>query len=283
MDFEIYMPTRGRTELKLQSTLNLLCQDIKKLITVVCHPGEESWFYENYGEQVKSVISLEVSHIGELRQKCIDMSPSDNIIFVDDSLNFHARGKTETENDTKYPLKGLTERYFSPTTIEDLQLEMFSWLMINISSGEYGMVGISRRHANGHNLQSDTKENERVCSFWGINRKLFNSLKGHPKFSDMQLKEDFYITLNFLTNGIKLITSYKFAYDRVGGANTKGGCSIYRNIESQNASAITLKEHFPEFVKIREKSVKSWNGDFEETALDVTVYAKKAYESGINK
>ncbi len=278
-DFVIFMPTRGRMDTKLQATLNVLPDDLKEYLIIVCHPGEEGWFEENYGN-VKQVLPMEATHIGEVRQKCIDLADTDNIIFVDDSLKFNVRAKTEHGVETKYLLKGMTEKHFRKETIDAFLVDMFFWIIEQLFSDEYGMVGISRRPSNNF-VEPNFKLNDRICSFWGINRKLFNSLPDSPKFSDMQLKEDFYISLHFLTNGIPNITSYSFAYDRAGGANTKGGCSIYRNLANSNKSALELQKHFPDFVKIREKSVKSWGGEFEETAMDVTVSSKKAYEYGL--
>lgn len=280
-DFVIFMPTRGRTDIKLQATLNVLPVDLKQYLIIVCHPGEESWFKDNYGN-VKEILPMEASHIGEVRQNCIDLANSDYIIFIDDSLNFNVRAESDKGTETVYPLKVMTEKHFYPETIASHLIDMFLWIVEKLYESKFGLVGVSRRSSNNF-VEEDFKLNDRICSFWGINRKLFNSLPNSPKFSDMQLKEDFYISLHFLTNGIPTISTYKYAYGRVGGANTKGGCSIYRNIENSNKSAHDLHRHFPDFVKIREKGVKSWNGEFEQVALDVTVSSKKAYEYGIKK
>lgn len=281
-DLIIFMPTRGRTEINLQATLSMLPIELKKLLIIICHPGEEIFFEDNYGDQVLDIIPLEASHIGEVRQKCIDSSYSDYIIFIDDSLNFHVRADSETGTITKYLLKGMIVKHFHKDTIDNYIIKMFLWIAEHLYNDKYGMVGISRRPSNNF-VKQDIKLNDRVCSFWGINRKLFNSLFNNPKFSDMQLKEDFYISLHFLINGIPLITSYKYAYDRIGGSNTIGGCSIYRNLENSNKSAYKLYKYFPDFVKIREKSVKSWGGEFKKKAIDVIVYNKKAYQYGLNK
>lgn len=279
----IFMPTRGRTEKKLQVTLNKLHPDLLQYITIVCHPGEFDIHEKNWGDYVYDILEIGGAHIGEIRQKCIDLSDKDYIIFVDDSLNFHVRAESETGTETTYLLKGMIEKHFHINSVKKHQLEMFQWMEKKLVDDHHGMVGISRRSSNAHNLEIEEKENERVCSFWGINRKLFNNLPKQPKFSDMPLKEDFYIVLNFLTNGIPIVTSYKYAYDRVGGANSKGGCSIYRKLELSNKSAEMLKQYFPDFVTIAEKGTKSWGGEFGDRALDVRVSCKKAYESNKKK
>lgn len=279
----IFMPTRGRVEKKLQVTLKKLHPGVHKYITMVCHPGEREQHLKNWGSSLRDIIEVEANHIGEVRQKCIELSDTDNIIFVDDSLDFHVRAESEKGTTTEYPLKGMIEKHFYPETIECHQLEMFDWILDKLESNKYGMIGVSRRSDNCHHLDSDEIVNDRLCSFWGINRKLFNSLPGNPKFSDMPLKEDFYIILNFLTNGIPLISSYKYAYGRPQGANSSGGCSIYRKLDLSNKSAEMLKGYFPDFVSITEKSTKTWHGEFEDRAIDVRVSCKKAYEFGLSK
>lgn len=277
----IFMPTRGRVDKNLQVTLRVLHPEVREQIIMVCHPGEKREHEKNWGDQLRGIIEVGGNHIGEIRQKCIDSSDSDYIIFIDDSLDLHVRAESEKGTVTDYPLKGMIEKHFSYDSITKFQMDMFSWMEEKLVSGKYGMVGISRRSSNCHHLDSDELENERVCSFWGINRKLFNSLPGKPKFSSMPLKEDFYIVLNFLTNGIPIITSYKYGYDRIGGANSKGGCSIYRKLDLSNKSAEMLKSYFPDFVQIVEKGTKSWGGEFGAKAIDVRVSCKKAYEFGL--
>lgn len=277
----IYIPTRGRTDKKQQQTLKNLHQDLHKFVTLVCYPGEKEFHFKNFGNSIGEIIEVDHSHIGDLRQKCIDMSDTDIILFLDDNLDFHTRKESEKGTTTMYPLKGMIEKHFKKESIKNFQLEMFEWIAEKLRSEKYGMVGVSRRSDNCYHLDEEEKLNDRVCSMWGINRKIYNSLPNHPKFSDVSLKEDFYIILHFLTNGIPLISSYNFSYGKPSGANSKGGCSLYRKIEASNESAHILFKHFPEFVTVTEKGTKSWGGEFGETALDVRVNWKKAYEYGL--
>jgi hypothetical protein len=109
-------------------------------------------------------------------------------------------------------------------------------------------------------------------------------LRGNPEFSDFPIKEDFYIYLHFLTNGFPTITAFKYAYGRVGGANSAGGCSDYRNCEVSNQAARRLYEAFPEFVRIVTKRPKSWNGEMADAAVeDVYIQSKKAYLYGLQR
>lgn len=275
---DIFLPTRGRVH--DQVTLKLLPPSVLQYITVVCHPGEESELLRLWGNKIHAVVPIEADNIGQVRQYCIDhLARVDYITFVDDTLKFHIRARSDTGTVTEYPLKEIIDKHFTVDHIMEYRYRMFKWINVQLMTDRYGMVGISRRSGNDK-IKENTKLNSRICSFWGINRKLFNALPGHPKFSDLPIKEDFYIYLHFLTNGIPTLTSYKYGYGRAKGANSAGGCSIYRNIELSTQVAYRLKALFPDFVTLIDKSTKSWNGEFGTTSLDVRIESKKAYEYG---
>jgi hypothetical protein len=60
--------------------------------------------------------------------------------------------------------------------------------------------------------------------------------------------------------------------------NAEGGCSIWRTLELHNESQRKLHALWPNFVKLREKEVKSgvWKG---QKKLATTIYHKKAFAS----
>jgi hypothetical protein len=281
MDYIIFVPTRGRVD--KQITLKQLPDSILRRVVIACHPGEESDHKRIWAGKVKGVLPISANHIGEVRQKCIDLSPTNHIIFVDDSLDFHVRSESEKGRTTKYPLKVMSSLHFEDSTLDYHMNGMFNWISDKLHTGRFGMVGVSRRSNNAHRLDQEIAHNDRVCSFWGINRILFNTLPNNPKFSDFPIKEDFYVMLHFLINGIPTITTYKYAYGRVGGSNSAGGCSLYRNIEMSVKTANMLKEQFPDFITLRNKGTKSWSGEFGNTTVDVTMHCKKAFESSKNK
>lgn len=281
----IYIPTMGRID--EQTTLRVLPNEVRRHVVVACPPNEVDLLKARWGESVCDVRIINGRHIGFVRQRCIEDSPSDYIIFVDDRLDFHVRAKSEKGIATKYPLKVLTDTHFTEKTRAQHVTDMFTWMAEQLFTDKYGMVGVSRRSSNnqrhGEGAQPEAVYNERICSFWGLNRKLYNQLDGTPKFSDMMLKSDLYITLHFLTNGIPTISTHKYAYGRKGGANSRGGCSVYRDSKRLTESARLLKQHFPPFVTLSNKGTKSWKGDFGDITVDVIVHYKRAYEYGISK
>lgn len=278
----IIINTRGRVD--EQFTLQNLVPELRKEVSVICYPGEKKFLDEIWEGEVKEIIEhpISLNFIGEIRQWSLDNSDEDYIIFLDDNINFHARYPSEKGESCKFPLHQLISKHFYDSTIYEIQLEMIFWMIEKLFSDNYGIVGISARTGNSRVLDRDEVENTRCYAFWGINNKMLKIL-GNRKFSDVKLKEDFYILLHFLTNGIPNIVSYKFAFGKCKGANSKGGCSTYRTVEESNKSAYILQNYFPDFVRLTDKKTKSWGGDFGDKSLDVVISWKKAYEFGVNQ
>lgn len=280
-DNVIFLPTRGRVD--RQITLKKLPSVILNNVIIACHPGEEQELTRQWGKQIKAVVPMAANNLSIKRQMCMELSPTDYITFVDDSLDFHVRSDSEIGPPTKYPLKTMTPLHFTPSTLEHHYYTMFNWILTQLKTDRYGMVGISRRCFNATKLDVEVTYNERICSFWGINRKLYNTLEGHPKFSDIALKQDLYIMLHFLINGIPTVVNYTYAYGRVGNSNSKGGCSLYRTKELYEQVARQFKDMFPQFVKLHDKSTHSWVGEFDEKTIDIIIQCEKAYNYGINR
>lgn len=275
----LVMPTRGRAKLSSQKTIQNLAPSIAKNLLVVTAPDEVEALTKEIGHLVKTVAGVPHNNIGELRQSVLDALDKENIIFVDDSLNFHVRHPSELGSETKYPLKGICPQHFTPQTIERLYVEMLEWMVAQLDSNRFGMVGLSARPANNFNEESYSI-NKRVCGVWGINNKLYHSLPVRPNMALFPIKEDMYMELSFLTHGIPCISYYHYAFDRMGGVNTPGGCSRYRNNKNCEEHADRLAQQFPNYVKKVLKNAKSWNG-FGDKVWDVRVQWNKAYLDSI--
>lgn len=276
---KIILTTRGRVE--NQHTLRNL--QINNLLTIVCYKGERERLLELYEEKVTDIIEYPewCSNIDLVRFWCITEFDNDYIIFIDDNLSFSARIKAEKGEGSKFPLHVLNIKNFNVETIAKIQLDMFQLIIEKLKSDKYGIVGISQRSGN-NNHEEDFEENFRVYAFWGINKKLFLPYIEEYNIQNYTFKGDLYTFIFLLSKGIKNLCIYKYAFDKVGGANSKGGCSIYRTKEVIIKEALQLKEDFPEFVKVKEKNSKSWN-NLEDKIIDVNIFWKKAYEYGIKK
>jgi hypothetical protein len=93
--------------------------------------------------------------------------------------------------------------------------------------------------------------------------------------------EDFDVTLQLLTQGYKNRVSTHYMVSP-SETNADGGCSVWRTLEVHNQSQIKLAELWPDYVKVKEKELKSgpWKG---KTKLTTIIQHKKAYNSSLIK
>lgn len=268
--------TRGRVN--DQVLLKELEPEILSLITIVCHPGERDAHLKNWGDKVRDVVEYEASYVGEARDWCIDNLPGDIIIFFEDNISFHIRvDAPDFGNLRKYGLYEMSRLRFTPENNLRHQTQMLIDIIEKIESGEYGMVGNSQRFGNNRE-PNDFVENRRLYGFWGINKKLYRSLGA--RFSDVVYREDFYVILKFLLNGIKIGIFYKYAIDKDKGVNSEGGCSAYRTPQKTNDNALWMEKEFPGIVRTKTQDKVTWKG-YGGKAMDIVVQWKKAYETGL--
>jgi len=199
-------------------------------------------------------------------------------LFFEDNISFHIRAdKPDFGNIRNYGLYEMTLSRWSKENTLKHQLNMLDDIIEKLDSDEYGIVGISQRFGNNR-IEEDFMENCRIYGFWGMNKKLYNSLS--YKISDVVYREDFYIILRFLMAGIKVGCFAKYAFDKENGVNSPGGCSSYRTPEATNKNVEWMVEQFPGIVRSKENEKVTWAG-YNGKALDVTIQWKKAYTQGL--
>lgn len=272
----ITLQTRGRLDRKLQNTINLIPPYIREHVLVFTSPDEVDPLKKVLPD-VKSIIGVPHDSIGELRYKVLKASPM-NTLIMDDSLNFHTREPSQIGKETAHPLKGIVGKHFTEEKRGELVLEMFEWVANKLDSNDYGMVGLSNRPTNWQ-LEGEEVINHRIWGIWGVNIDMFNNMKD-VKMSGRHVKEDMYLQLKFITNGIPTTSSVRFAFDRRGGINSPGGVSRYRNLEILHKQADYMVEQFPQYVSKIMKSAKSMNG-FEGEVPDIRVKWSKAYTDNV--
>tara|TARA_R110000796_G_scaffold59008_1_gene135906 strand:- start:1383 stop:2315 length:933 start_codon:yes stop_codon:yes gene_type:complete len=274
----VIIPSKGRLDYNKQLTLINLPKAILKNTIVVTPPEELEGMIKMLMEnnvKVGGIIPIEHSSISELRFKVISKLKR-NIIFLDDDFNFHCREYPDTENDTKYLLKALNEKYFSEENIEKYISDMFSWISEKLNSDDFGMVGVGARGGNNF-LKLKNIYNTRINGFWGINYNNFKKI-GSPDISKISTKEDFYLSLCFLKKGIPTISTSDYAYDTPSGSNAAGGCSTYRSLKKMEDNSRALLSFFPDCVSLVKKPISRWNGLGDEGEFfDVKISWKKAY------
>jgi hypothetical protein len=275
IDTNLVLLTRGRVN--NQILLSTLHPTILKEVHIVCHPGEKLQHIKNWGDKVASVVEYKGSFVGEARQWCIENFSSENIIFMEDNIKLHIRkDKPDFGNIREFGLYELDSSRFTLDHVLEYQLNLFDDMIEKLNSG-YGLVGISQRFGNNR-ISEDMLENCRIFGFWGLNRFLYNTLPA--KISDVVYREDFYLILKFLLEGIKVCNLYTYAFNKQNGVNSEGGCSTYRTPEETNNNVEWMCKEFPGIVKSKENKKISWKG-YSGIALDVVIQWKKAYEIGV--
>lgn len=269
-DIFIAMTTRGRID--NQKTLQRLHPEVLKCVSIFCHPGELSQHKKNWGDKVRSIEEYdpEAKNLAEIREWLAFNAPGDKIIFMDDNIDFSIR---RTRDDS---LLTLIKKNYTDEEIREYQTEMFNWMWDNLDEEKIAITGISFR---GFNLCSDPEieMNKRFFALWGLNVKKYYSQVNQPIYmSDWPIKEDFATGIAMRRMGYNIIVNNKFAFGKPSGANCKGGCSTYRNVELMNSESKRMAEAFPDIVKLKVKKSKNWNGDFKgKEAIDVVIYWSK--------
>jgi len=276
MSYTLYIPTRGRAD--KQKTLEGLSPDLRKQVVLVADGGDQKMLCDRWQGQVKDILSMNVDNLSQKRQRCIEYSPTNLVIFMDDNCDFHTVHDSDTGAKTKFPLKGLIDKNFTDQTRYKHLQEAVDWMLERLS-GEYGMAGLSyradhRRFAEESYMHHE--ENTRLFGVWGIDLGKLWLMDPKPRFDDVVLKQDFYMALRFLTAGIPTIKTYEYAFGKPYGANQKGGCSTYRTPELMKQEAQKLSNMFPGIVTPYIKSSISWN-NMPTKVWDVRINWKKAY------
>jgi hypothetical protein len=251
----IYIPTLGRTE--AQITLKSLPEDLLNKTFLVCNEEESATLNKVHPNLI--ICPENIKGIGEVRQYVIEKEKEATLLFLDDDLIFLKR---EPKSKTLKPIEKTNFR------------ELYDWFIKKLNEG-YPMAGLSARQ--GNHLSYPKKEIllSRIFTVYALNIEILKNF--NVRFDEMELMEDFNVSLHLIRYGFKTISNTEFAHAQKN-SNQKGGCSTYRNQETQSRAARLLaKKHYP-FVKVVKKNSNSWESM--EEREDVMIYWKKAFEKG---
>lgn len=260
--------TRGRVD--NQKTLKRLPPNIRKMVSVFCHPGELKMHVKNWGGKVASIEEYGdwCQCVGHVRDYIVVEAKNrghNGVLFLDDNVSFSVR-----LDDAKTPVV-VNDDNFELDAQEYIYRCMFEWIDTNLE--KYAVAALSFRPFN-RNPGIDHKINARFFSIWGINvNDYFNQ---EVRFSDWPIKEDFALACGLRRAGLDTILSYQFSFDKLTSANAPGGCSIYRTIENSNAESQRLRECFPEYISLRVKKCTNWGGEMKDRdMIEVTLHLNK--------
>lgn len=259
---EFVILSRGRADSVF--TLDNLSDEVKSKCYLLVPEGEVIE-YSKLGLPVIGRPSW-VTGIHQSRQYALDSCLEDNLIMLDDSMCFY----NITIEDGK---KVMRDNTFDQTN--DMFLECIEYL------NEVPMTGVSLRQNNSKNSPDYFDYAHRQMNVHCLRTEYFAS--NNIRFDRLPLMEDFDVTLQLLYMGERNRISHRFAQGKHSRArsNSKGGCSIYRNLELQSECAQKLAEMYPEVVKVVEKKGTSTSFENMKVRKDVRVLWKKAYKTGL--
>lgn len=267
-DIFIAMTTRGRVN--DQRTLKRLCPEVLSRVTLFCHPGELKDHEKDWKGKVRVITEYDskARHMGEIREWIAANAPDNKVIFMDDNISFSVR-----QEGAKTP-RVINKNNFSEEEIRDKQIELFNWLWDEIDKEDVGVAAPSFRPFNRAGMP-DFEFNKRFFGLWAVDTSKY--YKQHDLLMmDWPIKEDFIVGIATVGMGYKISITNRFAFDKCSGANSKGGCSIYRNVEMSNNICKKLHDMFPDFISLKSRKPESWGGDFEnQESLEVIVYWSK--------
>lgn len=256
---KIFIPTYKRTN--KQRTWDSIPESIRGDVFLVCGEDEKE-AHEKEGRQV--LVHPEGLHrVAPKRQWIVETCGEDKILMLDDDLSFRCR------SDGDYKLRDMVEEDYHKM-LERAEAEL----------DNYGAVGISSQAGNNRSFPEDILSPARMFTAYALRADILR--REDIRFDDMEVMEDFHVTLSLLRKGIPNAVLQNWCWSQPK-SNAEGGCSEYRTFEVQKTAAERLAEIHSPYVKVIQKESKAW-GNGLEVRYDVRVSWKKAYEeSGADK
>lgn len=256
-DTTIYIPSRSRVgAVRTYYDMPPELTERDKVMVVVSH--DELVDYSRAQPNMR-FLATHKKGIGRVRQWIIAQCPTKYMLMFDDDLYFYRR---------KHPRAIQLVK-----TSEDARRHMLYMLVKPLSEGVV-QTGLASRVDASHYL-SPYRWCTRINNVHGFNIEKFGETG--LRFDDYKVMEDFHVTLSLLERGIPNACVYDYCWNQTG-SNTKGGCSTYRNEETQSKAAHMLHEAHPKYVTVVKKKVigaTSWEGMKERT--DVRINWRKAF------
>jgi hypothetical protein len=266
---KIVIPSRGRADVNLQTTLMFLAEaklDVTIVVPANHHSAYVKELVQHYSDIKLGVVARPdtVTNLAQSLEWIIHewSSATENLLILDDDLRFARRVSED------FSVTGL--RQSKPSDFPDL-LQVINELLV-----EYPMVGISARGGN-QTRKSKREYATRQMQAHAIDVAYFRQQWIHP--SAVICKSDFHMTLSVLESGVQNALICDFTVDQYRGTNADGGVSFYRTEDMMDEAAHRLKYLHPDYVEVVRKTVK-WKG-MEKHPLDVRIAWKRAYREAI--
>ena len=252
---DIYILSSGRSN--KQTTWASLPRDVQARTKIVVPHNER----EAYKAFPLFSTPPEIKGIGPTRQWVLENSVK-KVVMLDDDLVFAMRREDNPS-------------LFQNATDAEV-VKLFKDIETHLD--DHAHVGVATREGGNRNTE-DYILNTRMMRILAYDAEL---VRGHKlKYHRVQFMEDFDMTLQLLRLGYSNLL-INWVVQNQSGSNLQGGCSQYRNVQTQELAAHMLKEHHPDFVRVVIKQTQvAWTGMKQRT--DVVISWKKAYSEGATK
>lgn len=250
---KIYITTYKRVN--NQRTWKRLPPSIQKE-TVLFVDWEERDLYNGYPIEI---LPKGLHRLNAKRQFILQNAPEQNIILLDDDLQFYTR-------------KSPHDWHLRDSTVIDTEA-MFDEIFRRLEQKDFIHVGVSPREGNNTVPKSEVHA-ARMMRVLAYNVPMVRKL---VKFPVVDCQEDFDITLQLLSQGYANCVFYCWAQGQKD-SNAPGGCSTYRDLKYHEERCRELAAKHSRWVKLVQKTTKgAWGGGLR---TDVRISWKKAYEYG---
>lgn len=215
---------------------------------LACPKSEQDKYRSFAGNRYPVVPGPDVKTLSEFQDWCVDeWNKDEKLVMLDDDLVFAAR------SDWSLP----------KAKFEDVRV-MFIWLSKQLDTYKHATIDTR----NGNNLNYEKHGSQRKV---GPARSLLafapNALKD-IRFSDVQSKGDYHVTLALLERGFPNAISHMWTHDFSRKVLVEGGCTTYRTPQFHAEASRQLQALHPQCVKIVNKNGRT----------DVRVQWQQAYK-----
>jgi len=260
----IYIPSYQRADMSKQTTARALNEAGIQFVMVVRRDEVDKYQSVMPKGTDFAVIDEPVHGIAETREWIRDRAcylMYKKFYMFDDDLRFFVRRSADPEDARLVKA--------APSDLRDMMA------LLDKKLDHYGQVGVSCREGNNHvkqKLELRYQENARCIRAIGLNKEAAERVK----YSEIEFKSDFDVTLQLLRQGFDNYVSFQWAQDH-RTSNDKGGCFEDRTDDALTRCAYELHERHEPFVTVVKKTTKgSWGGG---ERTDVRVQWKKARAS----
>lgn len=263
----LIIPTLGR--INKQKTYNNLPEKWQKRVSFVVQPHEAAQMKALYGSKVL-VLPPEIKGLSPTRQWIWDTFYGTRHMVLDDDMEyFKYKGPAPEHLDTKWETRDMSDAEF------DDAFETFNrWC----DDEQIYHGGFSTSWVVPDLKYWPQQNNVRIMTNSYFDSK---NLPRNIVWDKLPTSQDFHANLQLLTQGFanRITTRYRVS---ISETNADGGCSEYRTIELSNQVHTQLAEMYPDYVKLKSKTLANgpWKG---QERITCHIQWAKAYKDAIKK